>query len=118
MESMPAALAERNGFIERGGLRIIRGGLGEFLICQGETCIGVTRSYSAAMAFANGYAAGKNDSIQVRYIEVPPEGDADPAPRFCVAIDAAGRCNGKGWIYRGPHVLKEQCDGCSACVKR
>lgn len=28
----------------------------------------------------------------------------------------ADKCNGKGWIYRGPHVLKEQCDGCSACV--
>jgi hypothetical protein len=56
---MPLALTERNGFIVHGDLKIVRGGLGEFLICSDDVCIGVCRSYRSAMAFANGYAAGK-----------------------------------------------------------
>lgn len=58
---MPLALTKRNGSIEHNGLKIFRGGLGEFLICvpADDTCIGVTKSYRSAIAFTNGYAAGK-----------------------------------------------------------
>ncbi len=56
---MPLELTKRNGSIASNGLRIVRGGLGEFLICKGETCIAVTKSYGAAMAFTNGYAKGR-----------------------------------------------------------
>jgi len=58
-DGMPLSLAERNGYIIHNGLKIVRGGLGEFLICAGEDCIGVCKSYGATMAFVNGYAAGK-----------------------------------------------------------
>ena len=67
MESMPLALGVRNGFVIHASLKIVRGGMGEFLICEGDACIGVCRSYGAAMAFANGYAAGKN-GIPGRYV--------------------------------------------------
>ncbi len=58
-DAMPLSLTERNGYIVHNGLKILRGGMGEFLVYSGEACIGVCLSYGAAMAFTNGYAHGK-----------------------------------------------------------
>jgi len=61
METMPFELTKRNGFVFANDLKIVRGGLGEFLIClTDDECIAVCKSYGAAMAFANGYRAGKS----------------------------------------------------------
>ena len=79
METMPMALTKRNGYIVRNGLKIFRGGLGEFVICNAaDVGIAVCRSYGAAMAYTNGYAQGVNDFIDAGKAPVPyPPGDRE-----------------------------------------
>lgn len=98
-ENMPIALTERNGFIFSHGLKIVRGGVGEFLICNGENCIGVCKTYGAAMAFTNGYFQGKSNG-NGRFVEIDDCGDAGHCDFHARGNDRSAPCSGGG----GRHV--------------
>lgn len=51
-------LAVRNGCVSYRGYNVIRGGLGEYLLCNGDQCFWVARSVADAKDILDEYADG------------------------------------------------------------